>query len=157
MRTATEPCAAGRPILALVAWPGAILLGGWLAWCALFQFAGITAEAEIISTRTEQHRTRRGRIKYTDTYGIVRYADQTGRTHADEVQLYGNATVGRKIAVRYLAARPDDCRRDNFWGIWGFAVMTSGVFTLVIALIWYVERKRRGGALRHNPFEQTTP
>ena len=156
MGTATQTSPTGRRILAVVAWLGAILLGGWLAGCALFQFAGIATEAEIISTRTEQHRTRRGH-PYSNTYGVVRYADQTGRTHTDEVQLYGNANVGRKIAVRYLPARPDVCLRDNYWGIWGFAVMASGIFALAVGLTWYVERKRRPVAPPRNPFDQTTP
>ena len=153
MRDDGETYPARRRVLVAVTWLGVVFLGGWLAWCATLQFAGIPVEAEIISTRTEQHRSRRGR-KYSETYGVVRYADQAGKAHTDELQLYGNAAVGRKIPVRYLPSRPDDCRRDDFWGIWGLAVMVSGVFALIVGLIWYVERKRRPIDPRRNPFAQ---
>jgi len=142
-------------VLGMVACLGTVFLGGWLSWCGVLQFAGIATEAEIISTRTEQ-RTRKGR-KYADTYGVVRYADQTDQAHTDELQLYGETAVGRKIPVRYLPWRPGDCRHDDFWGIWGLAVMVSGTFALIVGLTWYVERKRGTARARRNPFDRTSP
>jgi len=154
MRTDADTYPTGRRVLLVVVWLGGLALAGWLAWCATFQFTGIATEAEIVSTRTEQHRSRKGRRR-TDTYGIVRYTDQTGLPRSMELRLYGNATVGRKIPVRYLPSRPEECRHDDFWGIWGLAVMVSGAFALIVGLTWYVERKKRPADLRHNPFAQT--
>ena len=154
MRTDADTSPAGRRVLLVVVWLGGLALAGWLAWCATFQFTGIATEAEIVSTRTEQHRTRKGR-RHADTYGIVRYADQTGLPRSTELRLHGDATVGRKIPVRYLPARPEECRHDDFWGIWGLAVMVSGAFALIVGLTWYVERKNRPADPRHNPFAQT--
>ena len=154
MRTDAHTYPAGRRVLLVVVWLGGLALAGWLAWCATFQFTGIATEAEIVSTRTEQHRSRKGRRR-TDTYGIVRYTDQTGLPRSMELRLYGNATVGRKIPVRYLPSRPEECRHDDFWGIWGLAVMVSGSFALIVVLTWYVERKNRPADLPHNPFAQT--
>jgi hypothetical protein len=154
MRTGADTSPAGRRVLLVVVWLGGLALAGWLAWCATFQFTGIATEAEIVSTRTEQHRTRKGR-RHADTYGIVRYADQTGLPRSTELRLHGDATVGRKIPVRYLPARPEECRHDDFWGIWGLAVMVSGAFALIVGLTWYVERKNRPADPRHNPFAQT--
>ena len=154
MRTDADTSPAGRRVLLVVVWLGGLALAGWLAWCATFQFTGIATEAEIVSTRTEQHRTRKGR-RHADTYGIVRYADQTGLPRSTELRLHGDATVGRKIPVRYLPARPEECRHDDFWGIWGLAVMVSGAFALIVGLTWYVERKNRPADTRHNPFAQT--
>ncbi|MSS98888.1 MAG: DUF3592 domain-containing protein [Opitutales bacterium] len=139
-------------VLGMVAGLGAIFLGGWLAWCAAFQFGGVVTEAEIISTQVER-RSRRS----STTYAVVRYADQAGKPHADKVLLYVSEAVGSKIAIRYLPSRPDDCYRDDFWGIWGLAVMVSGVFALFVGLMWYVERKRLQNAPRPNPFDQATP
>ena len=156
MRTDADTYPAGRRVLLVVVWLGGLALTGWLAWCATMQFAGIATEAEIVSTRTEQHRTRKGR-RHTETYGIIRYADQFGQPHSKEMRLYGNATVGRKIPVRYLPSRPDDGRHDDFWGIWGLAVMVSGAFALIVGLTWFVERKNRPADPRRNPFDQTTP
>jgi hypothetical protein len=34
----------------VVLWLGAIVLGGWLAWCAIFQFLGVSTQAEVIRT-----------------------------------------------------------------------------------------------------------
>lgn len=154
MRTDAHTYPAGRRVLLVVVWLGGLALAGWLAWCATFQFTGIATEAEIVSTRTEQHRSRKGRRR-TDTYGIVRYTDQTGLPRSMELRLYGNATVGRKIPVRYLPSRPEECRHNDFWGIWGLAVMVSGAFALIVVLTWYVERKNRPADLPHNPFAQT--
>lgn len=155
MRTDAETYPAGRRVLLVVVWLGGLALAGWLAWCATLQFAGIATEAEIVSTRTEQRRTRKGR-RHTDTYGIVRYADQTGQPHTAEMRIYGHAAVGRKIPVRYLPSRPDECRHDDFWGIWGLAVMVSGAFALMVGLTWYFERKRRPADPRLDPFDQTS-
>ena len=156
MRTDADIYPAGRRVLLVGVWLGGLFLAGWLAWCAKMQFAGIATEAEIVSTRTEQHRTRKGR-RHTATYGIIRYADQIGQPHSTEMRLYGKATVGRKIPVRYLPSRPDDCRHDDFWSIWGLAVMLSGVFALIVRVTWYVERKNRPVDPQHNPFAQTPP
>ena len=138
-------------VLGMVACLGVIFLGGWLAWCATFQFGGVVTEAEIIST--EEYPSRRS----STTYAVVRYADQAGKPHTDKILLYVSEAVGSKIAIRYLPSRPDDCCRDDFWGIWGLAVMVSGVFALMVGLMWYVEWKRRQKNPRPNPFEQTTP
>ena len=138
-------------VLGMIACLGTIFLGGWLAWCAAFQFGGVATEAEIIST--EEQRSRRS----STTYAVVRYADQVGKPHTDKVLLYVSEAVGSTIAIRYLPSRPDDCCRDDFWGIWGLAGMVSGVFALMVGLMWYVERKRRQKNQRQNPFDQATP
>lgn len=139
-------------VLGMVACIGAVFFGSWLIWCGAFQFAGAATEAEIVRTRTVQ-RSRKGR-RYVETYGVVRYADQAGQVHTDEVQLYGETSVGRKIAVRYLPHRPDDIRRDEFWDIWGLAVLSTGVFAALIGLTWFVERRRLIAASRPDPFDQ---
>jgi hypothetical protein len=139
-------------VLGMAACLGTIFLGGWLAWCAVFQFGGVVTEAEIIRTQVE-HRSRGG----STTYAVVRYADQAGKPHADRVLLYASEAVGSKIAIRYHPSRPDGCYRDDFWGIWGLLVMVSGVFALIVGLMWYVERKRLQKNPRVNPFDQTTP
>ena len=144
-------------VLGMVACLGAIFLSGWLAWCAAFQFASIPTEAEIISIRTVHHARWKNREAYDSAYGVVRSADEHGKAHEDEVQLYGGESVGQKIPVRYQSSRPDDCYRDDFWGIWGLLVMVSGVFALIVGLMWYVERKRLQKNPRVNPFDQTTP
>ena len=145
-----------RPgLLAAITWLGAIFLGGWLVWCAMFQFTGIPTEAEILETHEERRTGRRGR-KHTETYGMVRYLDQAGRPHTDKLQLYAGAAPGRKIAVRYLPSQPERCRQDDFWGIWGLAVMFSGFFALTIGLIWLGERMRRERIRQRNAFLQPT-
>ena len=121
---------------------GVLFFGGWLAWCATIQFAGVQAQAEIVETYEKRHRRKRGR-SYTETYGIVRCIDQEGRPHTDEVRLNGGEARGHEIPVRYLPSRPDDIRRDEFWDIWGLAVLSGGVFALIIFLIWLAEGFRR--------------
>ena len=152
MRTDSATPSGESNVFAVIAWLAATFLGGWLAWCAYFQLAGVPVDAEITSLRVEQHRSRRGR-KTTHTYGIVRYADQTGKMHTDEVELYGHPVVGRKTPVRYLPSRPDDCRRDDFWEIWGLAVMISGFFALFLGLIWIGKWARRNRDEPRNPFQ----
>ena len=143
-----------RPqLLGVVTWLGVVFLGGWLAWCAAFQFAGVSTEAEVISTHVEWQRRKQGR-SYPETYGEVRYADQEGRLHTDKVQLFGGEAVASKFGIRYLPSRPDDCRRDDFPGIWGLSVMASGVFTLIIGLIWLDVLRRKRKTAPRNPFQQ---
>jgi hypothetical protein len=144
-------------LLGMVACLGTIFLGGWLAWCAAFQFASIPTEAELIRTRAVHYARSKERKAYDSTYGIVRYTDAQGKTHEDEVGLYGGEIIGHKISVRYHPSRPDDCYRDGFWGIWGLVVMVSGVFALIVGLTWYFERKRLPKNPHFNPFDQTTP
>ncbi|NBV53932.1 MAG: DUF3592 domain-containing protein [Verrucomicrobia bacterium] len=141
--------------LAAVTWLGAIFLGGWLFWCAVFQLTGVPTEAEILETHEERRSGRRGR-KHTETYGVVRYVDQEGQVRKDKLRLYAGAAPGRKIAVRYLPSQPDTCRQDDFWGIWGLAVMFSGFFALTIGLIRIGERMRSANVRQRNTLRQPT-
>jgi len=131
---------------------GMCFFGGWLGWCATIQFAGVQAQAEIVETYEKRHRRKRGR-SYAETYGVVRCIDQEGRAHTDEVRLNGGEVRGHKIPVRYLPSRPEDIRRDEFWDIWGLAVLSGGVFALIVFLIWLAEGFRRQGA-PNDPFGQ---
>ncbi|MEN9536514.1 MAG: hypothetical protein RLZZ178_511 [Verrucomicrobiota bacterium] len=155
MRNEPDATSARPQVLGAVTWLGVIFLSGWLAWCAAFQFAGVTSEAEVISTHEERRRRKRGR-DYYETYGVVRYADQKRQPHTDKYRLYAGEAVGSKIRVRYLPSRPDDGRRDDFWGIWGLSVMVSGVFALIIGLIWLDVLRRRRKASPGNPFRAPT-
>lgn len=156
MRDTSDMPEGRPPWLGIITWLGVFFFGGWLVWCAFFQFGSVATDAEIIETRTEHRRTKRGR-KTSEVHGVVRYADQAGIPHTDEVQLYGLTDKGRKIAVRYLPSRPDDCRRDDFWDIWGLSVMASGVFTLTVGLMWIAERRLNPRRPAENPFRQTDP
>lgn len=145
-------------VLTAITWLGVILFGGWLIWCAVYRFAGIPVEAEIVRTYEEHRRGRHGQ-KYTNTYGVVRYFDQNGRAQTDKLLVPAGTAPGRKIGVRYLPSQPDQCRRDSFWGIWGLASLSSGFFALFIGLAWFEQRtlRRRLRRLRQrNAFVQPT-
>ena len=138
----------------VILWLGAMVLGGWLAWCAIFQFLGVSTEAEVIQTYVE-HRgwwRKGGRDSYT--YGDVRYVDTEGRTHTKRLQLSGETSVGRKIPVRYLTYQPDDCRRDSFWGIWGLSVLVTAVLVVSYRLPRLSKRWRVRRAMRPKPSYQ---
>jgi hypothetical protein len=142
---------------AVITWSVGIFLCAWLSWCALFQFLGVTTEAEII--RTQEEKTSFGRRRWTRTVitGVVRYVDDEGRTHSKKVRLAGEATVGQKVPVRYLRSRPDECRRDDFWGIWGYSVLAAAIFIVIVnptglGWSWGV-----GRAAHRKPTGRTTP
>lgn len=140
-------------VLPVITWLGVILFGGWLGWCAVFQFTSIPVEAEIVRTYEEKHRGRRGRT-YTNTVGVVRYVDRDGRAQTDKLTMPAGAAAGGKIAVRYLPSQPDQCRQDSFWGIWGLAVLFGGIFALMIILVWFGQRTMR--RRQSNAFVQET-
>ncbi len=141
-------------VLGMVACLGALFFAGWLAWCAAFQFGGVATEAEVTRTYQQRRQPKRGK-SYLTTYGVIRYADQEGRPHTDEIQLRLNETVGSKIPVRYFSSRPHDSRRDDFWDIWGLATIMAGIFALTIGLIWLAERRRGRQTSARNPFQPT--
>ena len=82
MRNEPASTSARPQVLGVVTWLGAIFLSGWLAWCAAFQFAGVTSEAEELEIEALND--------WAEAQGLPR--GQVSFDHADPV-------TGAQIAV----------------------------------------------------------
>ena len=125
-----------RAVIRLIGWLGLIFLGGWSAWCSLYQTYSNITGGEVIGIRHVVEHGRHG--PFTLTYVKVRYRDDAGRSHELEETNY-RLGQGDATQVRYPSFQPGNGRIDKgTWAIWQPCLTAWLIFGALYGMFAYV-------------------